>query len=322
MPAFSLIFRPFRTVSHRWRVIAALVVASLLWGSLYPAARPAVAATGPMQVTLCRVVLAFVALGLLILLRSGPGLLARQLRAHWRAVLVLGVFNFAVSQILAMTAQGLLPASVNGLLNNTHPLWVAIASALFAPPRRPGLLVGGSAVALLGVSLVFLPDLAFGAASGAVLSPLGIVLSLAGSAVIAIGTGVGRRIVQGGDPLAITTLALGAAIPPLVALTWANGGIDPILTASGEVQLLLVYVGIGCTAVNFALWYYGLKHTSAAAASAFQYMIAPTSVVLSAVFLSEPISAWLVLGTVFILIGLLATQIASTVRRTAVRSAP
>ena len=56
---------------------------------------------------------------------------------------------------------------MNGLLNNTHPLWVAVASALFYQPRRPGLLVGGSAVALVGVGLVFLPDLAFGAAAGA-----------------------------------------------------------------------------------------------------------------------------------------------------------
>src|SRR5207245_319351 len=113
-----------------------------------------------------------------VLVASGPGLLVQQLRAHWRAVLVLGIFNFAVSQILAMSAQGLLPASVNGLLNNTHPLWVAIVSALFYPPWRPGLLVGGSVVALLGVGLVLLPDLASGPAAGAALSPLGIVLSL------------------------------------------------------------------------------------------------------------------------------------------------
>jgi len=293
-------------------VILALVVASVLWGSLYPAAKPALAATGPMQVTFCRVMLAFVSLGALLLLRSGPGLLAQQLRAHWRAILILGLFNFAVSQILAMSAQTLLPASVNGLLNNTHPLWVAIASAVFSPPRRAGLLVGGSAVALLGVGLVFLPDLAFGAAAGAALSPLGISLSLAGSGVIGIGTGVGRRVMRGGDPLAITTLALGAAILPMTVLTLANGGFDPILQASGEVHLLLLYLGIGCTAVNFALWYYGLKHTSAAAASAFQYMIAPTSVVLAALFLHEPISPALGFGAVFILCGLLATQIASS----------
>jgi drug/metabolite transporter, DME family len=201
---------------------------------------------------------------------------------------------------------------VNGLLNNTHPLWVALASVALYPPRRPGLLVAGSVVALVGVGLVFLPDLVFGAAAGAALSPLGVVLSLAGSAVIAIGTGVGRRVMVGGDPLAITTLALGAAILPMTALTLVNGGFDSILHATGEVQLLLVYLGIGCTAVNFALWYYGLKHTSAAAASAFQYMIPPTSVAIAAVFLHEPITLALGLGTVCILLGLVATQIAST----------
>jgi DME family drug/metabolite transporter len=170
---------------------------------------------------------------------------------------------------------------------------------------------------LVGVGLVFLPDLTLGAAAGAALSPLGVVLSLAGSVVIAIGTGLGRRVMLGGDPLAITTLALGAAIPPIMVLTLANGGFDSIVSAPGEVQVLLLYLGLGCTAVNFALWYYGLKHTSAAAASAFQYMIPPTSVAVAALTLHEPISAALVAGTVLILIGLLATQIGSTGRRTA-----
>jgi drug/metabolite transporter (DMT)-like permease len=292
----------------------ALVVASLLWGSLYPAAKPALAATGPMQVTFCRVLLAFVVLGLLILLRSGPGLLLRQLRAHWRAVLVLGLFNFAVSQILTMLAQTLLPASVNGLLNNTHPLWVAITSAVFYPPPRPGLLVSGSAVALFGVTLVFLPDLTGGAVAGAALSPLGIALSLAGSGVIAIGTGVGRRVMVRGDPLAITTLALGAAILPMTALTLANGGFESIVSAPRQVQWLLLYLGVGCTAINLALWYYALKHTSAATASAFQYLIAPTSVALAVLLLNETISVSLILGTLCILAGLFATQIASTTR--------
>jgi drug/metabolite transporter (DMT)-like permease len=299
----------------RWRVTLALVVASLLWGSLYPAAKPAISATGPIQVTFCRVLLAFVTLGSLSLLRGGPGPLIEQLRAHWRAVLLLGLFNFTVSQILAMSAQGLLPASVNGLLNNTHPLWVAVASALFYPPRRPGLLVVGSAIALVGVGLVFLPDLTFGAAAGAALSPLGVALSLAGSGVIAIGAGVGRRVMLGGDPLAITTLALGAAVLPMAGLTLANGGFDSIVTATANVQALLLYLGVGCTAINFALWYYGLKHTSAAAASAFQYLIPPTSVAIAAVFLHEPISPALGLGTVGILIGLLVTQIASATPR-------
>src|SRR5207237_8302846 len=109
-------------------------------------------------------------------------------RCYGRPVFVRGGFNLAVSRILAMSPQASLPASVNGLLNNTHPLWVAIASVLFHAPRRPGLLVAGSAVALLGVGLVFLPDLAFGAAAGADASPLGLDMALAGSGLMADGT--------------------------------------------------------------------------------------------------------------------------------------
>ena len=42
-----------------WSSYVAVIVASFLWGSLYPAGKPAVAAVGPMQVAFCRVALAF-----------------------------------------------------------------------------------------------------------------------------------------------------------------------------------------------------------------------------------------------------------------------
>ncbi|HET6319938.1 MAG TPA: DMT family transporter [Chloroflexota bacterium] len=298
----------------RWRVYLALIVAALLWASLYPAAKPAVAASGPLQVTFCRVLLAFMCLALLIAVRSGTRDVAVHLRAHWRAVVVLGLGNFAASQVLAMLALVYLPASVNGLLNNTHPLWVAIGTALFFQPARPALLVIGSAVALLGVALVFLPSLPFGAVDGPPLSTIGVALSLAGSAVIAIGTGIGRRVMPGSSPLMLTMLACGVAVLPMMLLVLANGGFEPILSAPADVKLLLLYVGVGCTAVNYVLWYYGLKHLNAAAASGFQYVIPPMSVILAAVFLHEALSMTLLLGGAFILLGLLATQVATDAR--------
>ena len=309
-----------------WRVYLALIGAALLWGSLYPAAKPAVSASGPIQVTFCRVLLACLCLSSLVLLRSGPSLLLQQLRTHWRAIGVLGLCTFAVSQILAMLALEYLPASVNGLLNNTHPLWVAIGTALFYPPRRPGLVVAGSIIALVGVGVIFLPDVVSDIGAGAqVLSPLGVAFSLAGSGVIALGTALGRRIMPGSDPLAVSALASGIAILPMTLLTLASGGFGSILEAPGETKLLLLYVGVGCTALNNWLWYYGLKHLSAAAASAFQYMIPPMSVALAAIFLHEPLSVVLVLGTLCILVGLVTTQLGSTnaaARSRAVAPAP
>ena len=81
--------------------------------------------------------------------------------------------------------------------------------------------------------------------------------------------------------------------------------------ALGKTGLEVCVLGIGCTATNFALWYYGLKHLSAAGASAFQYLIPPIGVALAATFLGEPITATLLVGTACILLGLAATQLAS-----------
>lgn len=291
----------------------ALVVASLLWGSLYTAAKPAVSTVGAFQVSLCRVVLACVCLSPLVLARGGPSTLWLPLQRHWRIILLLGLLNFGASQLLALSALNYLPASVNGVLNNTHPLWVAIGTTMLARPRRTRLLLVGSLIALVGVAFIFLPDL-LSANVASRITVTGVLLSLAGSGVIAIGTVLGRRVMPGNDPLAISALASGAAILPVFALTAFNGGVQPILMAATDIKLELLYVGIGCTAINFGLWYYGLKHLSAAGASAFQYLIPPTSVVLAAVFLNEPITTTLVLGTACILAGLAATQIATDTR--------
>ena len=104
------------------------------------------------------------------------------------------------------------------------------------------------------------------------------------------------------------------AIVPVALLTFTSRGLQPIVDASADVKLLLVYVGIGCTAINFVLWYYGLKYLSAAAASAFQYLIPPVAVAIAVVFLGEQLSTTLVLGTVCIVVGLVTTQLASIPR--------
>ncbi len=295
----------------RWTVYLSLLVAAFLWGSLYPAAKPAVAATGPIQVTLCRVVLAFVALGTLSLLRGGLRPIVWHVRRHGLAIVVLGLMNFSLSQSMALSALAFLPASIVGVLNNTHPLWVAIAAAAIARPQRPALMVGASLVALAGVVLVFAPDLVGSTTDATAVQPIGVALALGGSLVIAVSTLIGSRVMAGSDPVVMSALASGAAILPMVGLTLLSGGFAPIVQADASIKVLLLYLGIGCTAINFGLWFYGLKYLPAAAASAFQYLIPPISVALAAIFLAEPVSPWLVLGTLCILIGLAATQLAT-----------
>ncbi len=300
---------------YPWRSYLAAVVASVLWGSLYPAGKPAIAVVGPMQVAFCRAALACLSLGCLVAFRGDVHCFGLQLRQRWSGILVISATSFFGSSLLAMLALGLAPASIIGLLNNTSPLWLAIGAALFYPPRRPIVLVVGSVAAFIGVGLVLFPDVLGGSLDvPASLNPLGVALALGGSWVIATSTIVGRRVMVSGDPIATSALASGAAIPLLGALVVANGGFDPILNAPIDVKLALLYVGVGCTAINFTLWFYALQHLPAAQAAAFQYLIPPISVVLSAIALGERLTGGLVVGGLLIVCGLIASQQAGPAR--------
>jgi drug/metabolite transporter (DMT)-like permease len=266
-----------------------------------------------MQVAFCRVALAFLTLGFIVVLRNSPAALLVQLRGRWLGILALSLVSFAASSAIAMVALGLLPASINGLLNNTHPLWVSIGTAAFFAPRRPVLLLAGTAVAFAGVGLVLFPDLSFSELGGpSALNPLGVALSLLGSVMIAGSTVLGRQVMRKGDPIAISALASGAAVPFLLALVQMNGGFAPIVAAPLTVKLLLLYVGVGCTAINFTLWFFGLQRLPAAQASAFQFLIPPIGVALSSIALGEVITAGVIVGGGLILCGLVATQAAGS----------
>lgn len=307
-----------------WRSYLAAIVASMLWGSLYPAGKPAIAVVGPLQVALCRAALACLTMGLLVVLRGDARTFGVHLRQRWPGILGIAATSFFGSSLLAMLALGLLPASIIGLLNNTSPLWLAVGTALFFPPRRPFILIIGSLAAFAGVGLIFFPNALHGSlAVPATINPLGIAFALGGSCVIATSAVVGRKVMLSGDPIAVSALASGAAVPLLGALVLANGGFGPIITAPVEVKLLLLYVGIGCTAFNFTLWFYALQRLPAAQAAAFQYLIPPISVLLSAVTLGEPLTLALVVGGCLIVCGLIATQAAGpTAAKQRVTSVP
>ena len=299
-----------------WKSYAAVIAASILWGSLYPAGKLPVAAIGPLQVAFCRTLLAAIALLTFVAIRGRASTLYPQARQRWRGILGISFLSFSGSSIIAMVALGMLPASVNGLLNNAQPLWIALGTAALVAPRRPLMLIFGSVLALTGVALVFFPDLSLASVTGPnALNPLGVAISLAGSGVIATNTVLTRKVMRQGDPIVITGLASALAIPVVGVLVYFNGGFAPIFAASGLVLLLLLHVGIGCTAINFTLWFYSLQRLSAAQASAFQYMIPPVGVLISSIALQEPLTAGLLIGGGFILAGLLATQFATSERQ-------
>lgn len=301
------------TTDRTGAAYAAALFAMLGWASLYPAAKPALQEVTPLMVALARAAIACLALSLLTCVTQG-GLAAglRHLRVqsavNGRGIAALGVISFTGTSIVAMTAQQFLPASINGLLNNLGPLWLALYTAAAGRARHGGLLIAGSLVAAGGVALVLLGDgslLAGGVALGGQ-AWIGIPLSLGGSVLIACSTLVVRRVVAGRDALAVTALATGwGAIPLLIPVLFGIGGsMAGYVSASSSTKALLLWLGTGSTAFNFALWFYALAHLPVTRISNFQYLILPLGVALSVLLLGEPLGTGLLAGTAAIVAGI------------------
>lgn len=281
-----------------WRAHLAAALSVLGWGSLYVAAKPAVAAAGPAHVVLARDVVAALALVALAVALGGWATVWREVQRPL-GVVALGTMSFGVNAMLAMAAQAYLPASVNGLLNNLHPLWLAVGTAALGRAPRPAVLLAGSLLAVLGMALVLHPAGAPGA-----IAPLGVALSVLGSLSIAGSSVLGRRIMPGRTAIATTGFAAAVGALVVAPLAWLEQ--TPVVPAAWSVThwALLLYLGLGSTAMNFALWFFALKHLPATQAAIYQYLIPPIGVALSVLLGGESLTWGLLLGSAAVVVGI------------------
>ena len=290
----------------------AALASTLGWASLYAVAKPALEEVSPVDLAFCRAALAALALTALssVTSRRGPGYVLAEARRDWRLVAIVGVISFAGTSLIAMTAQQFLTASVNGLLNNLAPLWIAVYASVAGRARSGAQLVAGTLLASAGVGYVLLGG---GASGGLPLTPqtlLGVAISLAGSLLIAFSSVNTRRLMRGRDSLALTAAGAAWGTLPLVLLVAVGlgGSFASIAAASTATKLRLLWLGTASTAFNFALYSFALAHLPVTRVSPFQYLIAPLGVAISVVLLGEPLGAHLVFGTAAILAGIVLAQ--------------
>jgi drug/metabolite transporter (DMT)-like permease len=127
------------------------------------------------------------------------------------------------------------------------------------------------------------------------------------------------------DLLALTaasSLVGTVGLLPLVDSSTVNAVAD----ASPQSAALLLYLGILATLLGYIAWNAGLRGLGPTRAVTYAYGIPPLAVVFGAIFLDETVTAWLVLGVVLVVSGIVLAQRGlpdrSSVRVRVWRSAP
>jgi drug/metabolite transporter (DMT)-like permease len=133
------------------RAWAALAALGFVWGVPYLLIKIAVHGISPFDVAWCDVAFGAAVLLPIAALRGELG----ALRQHWRAILALGLLQFAVPDLLIAVSEHWIPSSLAGTLSAAVPLLIVPLAPLFGVPqtlgmrRVAGLLVGFAGVVVL-----------------------------------------------------------------------------------------------------------------------------------------------------------------------------
>jgi drug/metabolite transporter (DMT)-like permease len=272
--------------------VISLVVLGGLWGGSFLFMRVAAPEFGPVALIAVRLVIAAAVLLPLLHWRGGM----RDVARHWRPLTVVGVLNSALPFSLLAYATLSLTAGFASVLNGTTPFFAAIVARawLKAPLSRAriaGLVIGFcGVVVLVGDKISFRPG-----GSG-----LAVVAGLVASVCYAIAASYTRRRLPGVAPLSIAAGSLslgGVCLLPVAAF------LLPAHVPSAKAWGMVLGLGVFSTAVAYVLYFRLLERLGPTGAVAVTFLIPAFAMLWGWMFLGEPVTGRMAVGTVIVLAG-------------------
>lgn len=289
--------------------VVLVLAAALLWGTSWVATDYALQGFSPLAVAAWRGIGGLVLM--MALLHVRPSALRGQpigpRRSRLLRLAVLGALGGAAFQVGMVYAVNLSGATVAAFVAGLYPLLVAAGGGLVLGERPTGLVVGGVAVAFLGVILLAGFD-PIGT------PPIGLAIGLASAAAFAAYLLLARRWAGPwglSSPLVVTAVMLvtTAVTVPLALLTDPLGLVPagPVLVVVAAVLWLAGPVG----AVAQAAAVGGVRRLPSSQSAALMLLNPLTAAVLAAVLLTERLGPLQLAGCVLVLAGMaLATVLA------------
>jgi drug/metabolite transporter (DMT)-like permease len=273
------------------RQLLLLITLAAIWGSSFLFMRVAVPYLGAVWVAELRVALAALFLAA-VSLRLHKYWLAPQ---HWRAYLILGLFNSALPFALFAYAAQILPASLLSILNATAPIWGAVLTALVARELPSGKTLCGLALGVTGVATLVGLD-AISVQPGALLAVCAVLVATLCYGIASV---------------------YAASAPSIGALANANGSmwaaalwllpVAPFLTPSTTpapgVIAAIIALGVLCSGVAYLLYFKLIDELGAPSALSVTFLIPVFGVLWGFLFLDEQVGWHTLGGGVLVVLG-------------------
>lgn len=277
-----------------WHLIAVGAVA--VWGTTFVNTKVLYnSGLTPSEIFFLRFLIAYVAIWFI-----SP----RKLFANsWRdegLMLLLGITGGSLFFVAENSAVGLTYVNNVSFITSTSPLITVILGIVFVKSiKATWTLITGSLIALLGVGIVI-----FNGSFILHLNPWGDLLALLTAVCWAVYSLLMKAVSGKYSAVFITRkiffYGLVTVLPMFLIDLW-TATFSMLMTP--KVVLNLLFLGLIASFLCFALWTVVIARLGVMTASNYQYLNPITTVVASAIFLSEPMTAIAYMGSALILIG-------------------
>ncbi|MBV8302180.1 MAG: DMT family transporter [Candidatus Dormibacteraeota bacterium] len=268
--------------AQRTALLAALTTI-VLWASAFVGIRAAGRFFSPGALTLVRLLIGSVALGVVVLIRREPMPRGRD----WILVLLCGLLWFGAYNVLLNQAEQIVDAGTAAMLVNISPLIIAILSGWLLNEGFPRRLFAGCAIAFGGSAIIGFATSSHGPQGG-----LGAVLCVAAAAAYSCGVTAEKPLLARVSALNVTWLA--CTVGAVLSLPFVPSLAQALNHTDGDALAWALYLGLFPTAVGFSFWAFALARTSAGRMGALTYLVPPVAILLGWVFLGV-LPPWLAL---------------------------
>ena len=286
-------------MQHKYLNAAALALLILIWGTTWAAIRVGLEGIPPFLGISLRFGIASMILlsaAKFVGVRLGGG------RREWSIWAVNSLLTFSISYGVVYWAEQWIPSGLAAVLFATFPLFVAILAHFLLPGEQlRALSFAGIMLGFLGLLVIFSEDLtalagdqARRAAGVFLISPV----------VSAVANVVVKRWGSAMHPLSLTAVPMGFTAATMGALAAVFERSAPVSFDRVSVGALLYLAAFG-TSLTFFLFFWLLQRLPANRLSLITYGVPIVAVVVGTVFLDEPVTARIVVGTALVLGGVL-----------------
>ena len=282
-----------------WHLLAVGVVA--VWGTTFVNTKILYnSGLTPSEIFFLRFIIAYVAIWFI-----SP----RKLFTNsWRdegTMLLLGITGGSLFFVAENSAVALTYVNNVSFITSTSPLVTVILGIVFVKSiKATWTLIVGSLIAIVGVGLVI-----FNGSFILHLNPWGDLLALLTAVCWAVYTLLMKSVSERYSAVFITRklffYGLLTVLPMFLIDPWTVS-LATLLTPKVAFNLLLL--GLVASFLCFALWTVVIERLGVMTASNYQYLNPITTVVASAIWLSEPMTAIAYIGSALILIGVIVSN--------------